>query len=154
MATAAAGAPVGRDSVTYTVSGGPFTAGTFGAASIDILMRSNIVVGGGGSGQGQGKPTFDNVRLYKPIDASSVAFFRAIASGTAATVIELKLYKTGAATPFYSIKLTNPRVMDYGFVYNSNPFIEQISLVVLYPTIFQSFGIHDLKALQRPFRGI
>ena len=123
-----ASAATGADSVTYSISGGIFTAGTFGMASVSTGIANPVVVGGGGGGS-QGRATFSDVLITKPVDVNSVPFVRAISSGSSASVVEIKMFKAGTSTPYYSIKVTNPRITRYDIATgNSNQLVEQISM--------------------------
>jgi len=126
LATAAAAPPAGRDSVTYTISGGTYTAGTFGATTLEMRIQNPVVVVGGGGGSGQGRATFSDITLIKHIDTNTVAFLRAVAAGTAGSVVEFKVYTSGAATPYFSVKLTNPRVTDYYTYGRSSARLEEL----------------------------
>ena len=133
LATVAAALPAGRDSVTYTISGGTYTAGTFDAATIQ-MRNTNPVVVTGGAGGGQGKALFSDVTLIKSLDSNSVAFLRALAAGTAGSVVEFKIYTSGAAIPYFSVKLTNPRITAYSTYGRSSARIEE--LVDIASTVF------------------
>ncbi len=129
VATAAAAAPGGRDSLTYTISGGTYTAGALGAVDLTWRINNPVLAGGGGAGQAQGKALFYEIDLTKYLDANTVAFLRAIAAGTAGSVAEIRVYTAGAALPYFSVKLTSPRIVTYyNFGLRSGRLLEQISL--------------------------
>lgn len=89
------------DSLTYTILQGfgpPLGTGTF-----DLLAFNSAGVNPGG------QLKFDQITLTKLNDARSIGFMTMFLSQTTSnnTSIEIKVYKTGQSTPYYSYKITN-----------------------------------------------
>ncbi len=113
------------DSITYTITGGPtgYTNGTF-----NCLAVQNGITNSGGAAN------FQEVLLVKTMDINSTAFAKGVPlglqSGSGSFVIEILFYKKSAATPYYSVKLTECIVTSYqlGASNSSSMFEEQISI--------------------------
>ena len=106
----------GQDSITYIMTTGSatnsFTAGTFGASTMVSGSTNSTTLSTGGGG-GSGRVTYANVVITKPVDANSVGFARATATGIVLSVLEFNVFTAGAATPRYSIKLTSVNTVGY-----------------------------------------
>lgn len=96
------------DSVTYTITNATqtFVNGTF-----SLLQLTH-----GGTTSGT-TPNINTLFISKLFDANTIPFKRLLAyqAGTASMIIEFKVYSTGAATPYFSVKLTSWRVTEEGF---------------------------------------
>ena len=123
------------DSITYTVTGSQsgstnIANGTF--ASIISLSTSlentyTVLAGGGGSG----KVSFKGIAIQKVIDSNSVIFSRYVTLGqmNSNATIEFKMFAAGAATPYYSVKITQPYIISYDIGVSSNgAIVEQVLL--------------------------
>lgn len=96
-----------NDSITYTITNpvrmGLFASGTFPLQSVYIS----------GSQQSNG-PNF-TLSFSKVKDVNSIAFAKSFASNMslATMIIEIKVYEPGATDPYYSYKLTGPKLLAY-----------------------------------------
>ena len=129
-AAATAGQP---DSVTYvlTTTGGGFTSGTFATVTDFASGITNTATIGTGGGGGTGKASFQNVVISKRLDANSVPFAQAVITGMHLTgPLEFQMFVPGAATPSYSVKLTNIVVVGYTVKVGAGAaLLEQITLI-------------------------
>ncbi|HEV7781282.1 MAG TPA: hypothetical protein VGO58_08440 [Chitinophagaceae bacterium] len=135
------------DSITYTITGAVsgFTNGTYDAKGL------NLSATGGGS-----PADYSPLILLKDADINSVGFVRAmsIGIGTTGMVIEVKFYKHGESTPYYSIKLTAPIVA--GVLSGSTSSTAYTESFQLYPNIIgfkdwinnKSFGFNRNSHLE------
>ncbi len=95
-----------NDSITYTITNparmGIFAAGTFPLQSVAI------------SGAQSNGPNF-TFQISKVKDVNSIAFAKSFASNMslANMIIEIKVYEPGASTPYYSYKLTGPKLLSF-----------------------------------------
>jgi hypothetical protein len=100
-----------QGNITYTITG----TTTVGRISVDAgplvaIDYSNISTlprptgGGGGVGRASG---MDSIVIYKEFDGNSIIFKRAHLAGLNIQGMEISQFLPNAATPFYSIKLTN-----------------------------------------------
>lgn len=70
------------------------------------------------SGLSNADPVFAGIKIMKPLDANSVGIAQLVATqlygpGGGNTVLEIKSYTRGAATPNFSIKLTEAKFLGY-----------------------------------------
>ncbi len=104
--------------ITYTITGTTVVGGiAVDAGPLVAIDYSNISTvprptGGGGAGRPNG---MDSIIIYKEFDGNSIIFKRAHLSGTNIQGIEISQFLPNAATPFYSIKLTNFSVSSQSF---------------------------------------
>jgi hypothetical protein len=108
-----------QGNITYTITGTTSVGGiTVDAGPLVALEYSNISTlprstGGGG---GVGRPSgMDSIIIYKEFDGNSIIFKRAHLSGVTIQGMEISQFLPNAATPFYSIKLTNFSVNSQSF---------------------------------------
>jgi hypothetical protein len=90
------------NSITYSFFGpNSFVQGTFKVLSMSY----------GGSNTGSASGTnMQDVFISKNRDANSINFFKVMIASTMTGGIEFKIYESGAATPYYSVKLSNWKV--------------------------------------------
>jgi type VI protein secretion system component Hcp len=88
------------DSITYSFSGpNNFVQGNFKVKSMSY--------GGTNSGGGPNATSVMDVNITKDRDINSINFLSTMMSAQMNGIIEFKMYVPGAATPYYSVKLTN-----------------------------------------------
>jgi type VI protein secretion system component Hcp len=91
------------DSITYTISG----PNSFVPGNYKVLSMS---YGGSNPGTTISQTYMQDVHISKDRDINSVHFFSNMISAQLNGLIEFKMYVPGAATPYYSVKLTNWRI--------------------------------------------
>jgi type VI protein secretion system component Hcp len=101
-----------QGNITYTITGTTAVggisvdAGPLAAVEYSNISTSPRSVGGGGGGTS--RPTgMDSIIIYKEFDGNSIIFKRAHLGGSTIQGMEISQFLPNAATPFYSIKLTN-----------------------------------------------
>jgi hypothetical protein len=92
--------------ITYEITG-TATVGTITVATgqLEALEYGNVLNGPSPRPKG-----IDSIALIKEFDANSIIFRRAHIGGNNINTIEIKHFLPGAATPFYSIKLSTVAV--------------------------------------------
>jgi hypothetical protein len=101
-----------QGNVTYTITGTTAVGGIAVDAgplvAIDYSNISTLPRPAGGGGGGTGRPFgMDSIIIYKEFDGNSIIFKRAHLAGVNIQGMEISQFLPNAATPFYSIKLTN-----------------------------------------------
>ena len=100
------------DSITYFVSG-PGSS-DFSLATFDLLALSE---GGFRSGPAI---SWTDLNITKENDINSIPFLKTLSIGAVVGMIEVKIYESGATTPYYSIKLTAWSVSSVSFSSSTN----------------------------------
>ena len=98
--------PVGSgDSLTYTLNGmgSYFINGTYPLSSFNTGGNTAYVPGG----PAPTTSSWSSLSLSKERDGNSIPFLQNLADNTLKAEIEIKIYETGASTPYYSIKVQN-----------------------------------------------
>lgn len=98
-----------RYSVTgvASIGGIPVQTGLLNAIDYDNAFRVPRVASGAGQLRG-----LDSVILEKEFDGNSIVFKRALLGGNIIPTIEIQQFLPAAATPFYTVKMTNARVLE------------------------------------------
>lgn len=112
-----------KDSVTYRIDGPG--SGNYATGEFHVLGLSE-----GGSAAGL-SINWTDLNFTKLNDANSNPFVKALVTGSLVGDIEFKTYESGAATPYYSVKLTAWKVTNVSFTMSStveDGKIESISL--------------------------
>ncbi|MBX9784368.1 MAG: type VI secretion system tube protein Hcp [Chitinophagaceae bacterium] len=123
-----------EDSIMYRITGGQtfFTLTTqFAAVSVQDAGVSSVVIGPSVT---VSNPNLIPLTFSKNFDINSIAFKRLLALKAANTgSIEFLVYKTGATTPYYSVKLTNWYMQDFQVTANTTngKLLETINLTGL-----------------------
>jgi hypothetical protein len=115
--------------ITYEITG-TATVGTITVATgqLEALEYGNVL-------NGATRPKgIDSIVLIKEFDANSIIFRRAHLGGNIINTIEIKHFLPGAATPFYSIKLSTVAV-EYSSSFISEKTGKLTERYVLKPTI-------------------
>jgi hypothetical protein len=101
-----------QGSITYTITGTAAVGGiSVDAGSLAAIDYSNLSFSPRAVGAGSSKPeNMDSIILYKEFDANSIVLKRAHLGSSILSVMEISQFQPGAATPFYSIKLSSFRV--------------------------------------------
>ncbi len=117
------------DSITYTVSANAntFVAGTYRLSSETQNVITNITFSSGGGTASA--PNFSAITFVKTRDVNSTAFIRTLTLGVStSTFIEIKYYKAGINTPYYSVKATNFFVSGFNINTASGSLVETITI--------------------------
>ena len=121
------------DSITYTIGSSinNFVAGTFQLISSGHAASTIIGPFGGGT-PSVSVASFSDIIFKKATDNNSAGFIRNLTTGAITnTFIEIKFFKPGSTSPYYSVKGTNFFVNGFD-VNTATGFAETISIV---PTI-------------------
>ncbi len=116
------------DSITYTVSASvnSFAAGTYTLKTARLDANMAVV------NNTASKVNFSDIIFIKTTDNNSYAFIRALTNGTnVGAYIEIKYYKQGSSTPYYSIKGSNFYVTGFNLDPSSGSLLESISIAPL-----------------------
>jgi type VI protein secretion system component Hcp len=112
-----------KDSVTYSIDGPG--SGNYATGEFNVLSLSE-----GGAAVGS-MLSWTDLNFSKLNDANSIPLLKALVTGTVVGDIEFMIYESGAATPYYSVKLTAWKVTSVSFSMSStveDGKIESISL--------------------------
>lgn len=123
-------------SVKYILPGATSTGGiAYDDGPLDAIEYGNRFRTPTSNGLPAGNPGgMDSILLSKEFDGNSIAFKRAHLSGSIIATMEIQHFLPGAATPFYSVKLSNVRITDQSFFISAETgkLTERYSLI---PTI-------------------
>jgi type VI protein secretion system component Hcp len=115
LAKTTGGSTAGQpDSVTYTITAGSGGSNPFRTGVFSTII--GISVGASNPGRatgGAGSPNYQDISIAKYLDENSIPFLDALPVGRLITSIEFKMFVPGAATPSYSIKISNLIVSSY-----------------------------------------
>ncbi len=106
-----------QGSITYTITGTTNVGGiTVDAGPLAAIDYNNISFAARSSGLGASKAeNVDSIIIFKEFDANSIVLKRAHIGGNVLQVMEISQFLPGAATPFYSVKLTSFTVKSHSY---------------------------------------
>ena len=122
------------DSINYTISApaNGFNTGTFKLLS--ETQDVNLPLASSGGGTVPGKAQFTSMTFTKTTDINSTIFIKSLTAATNINAfIEIKFYKPGATTPYYSVKGTTFYVTGFTLNTATGGLVETISIT---PIIF------------------
>ncbi|RYF86635.1 MAG: hypothetical protein EON98_03100 [Chitinophagaceae bacterium] len=129
------GVPTGR--ITYQVSGAGFSSSEEDLTALSHGAANPAAVGPGGISTGS--PSVSSFSITKTMDLNSKAFNMATLAGTVFASVEIKVYATGATTPYASYQLKNFVVEGYQVSVSADgaELTESLSLS------FENYGFKD-----------
>jgi hypothetical protein len=107
-----------QGSITYSITGTANVGGiTVDAGPLAAIDYSNLSFAPRTNpfGAGSRPENMDSIIIYKEFDANSIVLKRAHLGSTILSAIEISHFQPGAATPFYSVKLTTFKVSSQSY---------------------------------------
>ena len=118
------------DSINYTISA---SANGFNPGTFKLLSETQDVIlplASSGVGIVPAKPQFTTMTFTKTTDINSTTFIKSLTAGTNINAsIEIKFYKPGVTTPYYSVKGTTFYVTGFTLNTATGGLVETIAII-------------------------